>query len=90
MKPLNYAILLYFTKVDRACVDEVIDALRPVYGHFRSLCKPAVTEALMTAEKNSLLIEDGYSLDENGELKVYYTINDQYRKTINFYIGCRL
>ena len=51
MLPLNYAILKYFTTVERACADDVIAALAPEYGHFKALRKPEVIEALMTAEK---------------------------------------
>ena len=39
MKPLNFAILKYFTKVDEACADDVIEALKPEYGNFRMLKK---------------------------------------------------
>jgi len=28
MKPLNYAILKYFTKINEACADDVINALK--------------------------------------------------------------
>ena len=85
MKPLNYAILLYFTEVERACADDVIAALKPQYGHFRGLRKAAVIEALMTAEKNGLI--DGCDLDDNGELRVYYSANATSRATIRKYIG---
>lgn len=87
MKPLNYAILLYFTEVERACADEVIDALKPEYGRFRALRKPAVIEALMTAEKNGLLEEAGYNLDDKGELRVYYSANAASRAMIRKFIG---
>lgn len=87
MKPLNYAILLYFTEVERACADDVIAALQPTYGHFRALRKTAVTEALMTAEKNGLLEEAGYELDDKEGLRVYYSANDASRAIIRKYIG---
>ncbi len=35
MKPLNYAILKYFTKVSEACADDVIKALKGQYGNFK-------------------------------------------------------
>ena len=57
MKPLNYAILKYFTKVEEASADDVIRALKPEYGEFKALNKKAVIEALMTAEANGLLAE---------------------------------
>lgn len=87
MKPLNYAILLYFTEVERACADDVIAALKPQYGHFRGLRKTAVIEALMTAEKNGLIEEEDCDLDDNGELRVYYSANAESRATIHKYIG---
>ncbi|EKN40668.1 hypothetical protein CFSAN001627_18008, partial [Clostridium botulinum CFSAN001627] len=50
MKPLNYAILKYFTKVSEACADDVIKALKGQYGNFKALNKKAVINALLTAE----------------------------------------
>lgn len=87
MNPLNYAILLYFTEVERACADEVIAALAPEYGHFRALRKAAVIEALMTAEKNGLLEEAGCDLDDKGGLRVYYAASPASQATIRKYIG---
>lgn len=87
MLPLNYAILKYFTTVERASADDVIAALKPEYGHFKGLRKSEVVEALMTAEKNALLEEDDFDLDENGELRVYYKAGPESRATIRRYIG---
>lgn len=87
MLPLNYAILKYFTTVERACADDVIAALAPEYGHFKALRKPEVIEALMIAEKNALLEEVGYDLDEEGALRVFYATTPESRATIKRYIG---
>ena len=87
MMPLNYAILKYFTTVEKGCADDVIEALKPEYGKFRGLRKPEVIEALMTAEKNGLLEEANFELDENGELRIYYTAPAESRQTILRYIG---
>lgn len=87
MLPLNYAILKYFTTVERACADDVIAALAPEYGHFKALRKPEVVEALMTAEKNALLEEVGYDLDEEGALRVFYATTPESRATIKRHIG---
>ncbi|WP_101696838.1 hypothetical protein [Clostridium minihomine] len=86
MKPLNYAILKHFTKVNEACADDVIQALQGQYGNFKALKKPAVIEAIMTAEANGLLQETRYELDANGELKVYYQAHEEGAATINQYI----
>ena len=64
MKPLNYAILKYFTKVEEACAEDVIEALKKDYGKFKALNKKSVTTALMTAEANGLLEETRFNLDE--------------------------
>jgi hypothetical protein len=86
MKPLNYAILKYFTKVNEACADDVIGALKGEYGSFKALKKPAVIEAIMTGEANGLLEESRFDLDEKGELRVYYRAHEEGAATINSYI----
>ncbi len=86
MKPLNYAILKHFTKVKEACAEDVIEALKGQYGHFKALKKPAVIEAIMTAEANGLLEETRFEMDETGNLRVYYHAHEEGADTINKYI----
>jgi DNA-binding PadR family transcriptional regulator len=86
MKPLNYAILKYFTKVEEASADDVIEALKGEYGNFKALNKKEVIAALMTAEANCLLEETRFEMDDKGELKVYYRANEDGAATINKYI----
>ncbi|MCG8483718.1 MAG: hypothetical protein MJA31_10455 [Clostridia bacterium] len=86
MKPLNYAILKHFTKVKEACAEDVIEALKGQYGHFKALKKPAVIEAIMTAEANGLLEETRFEMDETGNLNVYYHAHEEGADTINKYI----
>lgn len=86
MKPLNFAILKHFTKVSEACAEDVIEALKKDYGHFKTLKRPAVIEALMTAEANGLLEETRFELDGGGKLRVYYHAHDEGRATIDKYI----
>jgi len=86
MKPLNYAILKYFTKVDEACAEDVIEALKGEYGNFKALKKDAVISSLMTAEANGLLEETRFEMDQTGNLKVYYHANEEGTATINKYI----
>lgn len=86
MMPLNYAILKHFTKVPEACADDVIKALQGEYAKFKALKKPAVIEAIMTAEANGLLEETRYEQDASGELRVYYRAHEEGAKTINQYI----
>ncbi len=86
MKPLNYAILKYFTNIDEACADDVIEALKGQYGNFRALRKDAVVEALMTAEANGLLEETRFDFDSNREIRVYYHAHKEGADAINSYI----
>ncbi len=86
MKPLNYAILKYFTKVEEACADDVIEALKGQYGNFKALKKEAVITALMTAEANGLIEETRFELDKSKQLRVYYHAHEDGAATINKYI----
>lgn len=86
MRPLNYEILKYFTVVDEACADDVIAALKKDYGSFKALKKPAVIEALMTAEANAILEETRFDQDDKGELRVYYRAPEEGKAMINSYI----
>jgi hypothetical protein len=86
MQPLNYAILKYFTKVDEACAEDVIEALKGEYGNFKALKRDAVITALMTAEANGLLEETRFELDQTGGLRIYYHAHEEGAATINKYI----
>lgn len=86
MKPLNYAILKHMTKVDEACTEDVMDALRGEYGSFKAFNKKDVLSALMTAEVNGLLEEARFDLDQNNEVRVYFRAHAEGAATINQYI----
>ena len=76
MRPLYYAMLKWMTTVNEACVADAIDALKGEYGSFK-MCRPKpMQEALMTAEKNGLLEESSFDMDEHNELRVYYKVTD--------------
>lgn len=85
-KPLNYAILKYFTTVNEACAEDVIEALKEEYGNFKALRKNDVISSLMTSEANGLLEETRFELDQEGNLRVYYHANEEGAATINKYI----
>lgn len=86
MKPLNYAILKFFTTVDEACADDVMDALKGQYGGFRAFTRGAVVSALMTAEVNGLLEESRFDLDADNNLRIYYRAHAEGAATINRFI----
>lgn len=86
MKPLYYSMLLLFEDGKELCVNDVIDALKPEYGNFKMLKPSSVQEGLMTAKTNGLLDETRFDLDENGNLRVYYKVNDYGVQMMNSYI----
>lgn len=86
LKPLNYAILKYFTTVDEACADDVMLALRIEYAQFDAFNKKDIITAIMTAEANGLLEETRSVLEQDNELKVYFRAHEEGAATINKYI----
>ena len=86
MRPLNYAMLKYFTTVDEACADDVMGALAGDYSTFTAFKREKMQEALMTAEKNGLIAESRVDLDSNGDLRVFYSASKEQRATIDSYI----
>ena len=86
MKPLNYAILKYFTRVEEGSVEEVMNDLKKEYSTHRAFNKNSISHALMTAEANGLIEEKSFELDKNGELLIFYRANEESKKTINSFI----
>ena len=86
MKPLNYAILKYFTTVPEASAAQVVAALQPEYGSFRALNEKAVLETLLTGVENGLLEETRHELNDNDELELYFRASKSGAETINAYI----
>lgn len=86
MRPLNYAILKYMTTVTEACTEDVMNALKGTYASFRAFNKKDVLTALMTAVANGLLVESRFELDDQGEVRMYFSADADGAATINRYI----
>ena len=86
MKPLNYAILKYFTTVKEASVNDVMEALKDDYKGLKSFNKKEIINALLTAEANGLIEETRVDLDKNDELEIFYHATEESKETINSYI----
>ena len=86
MKPLNYAILKYFTTVKEASAEQVVEALKSEYGSFRALNKKAVLETLLTGVENGLLEETRHELNDKDEVEIYFHASESGAATINAYI----
>ena len=75
-QPLNYAILLYFTKHEEGDADSVIEELKSDYGHYRAFKRHAVVEALMTSKENGILEEVRTELAEGDVLRVWFRLTE--------------
>lgn len=85
MRPLNYEILKYFTRVEKGCANDVYEALENDYKNHKAFRKDLIIEALMTAKENGLIDEADYVL-LGDELIVYYQASQEQKDTINSYI----
>jgi hypothetical protein len=74
--PLNYAILLYFTKHAEGDADSIIEELKPEYGRYRAFKRPGVLESLMTSKENGILEEVRAELADDGSLRVWYRLTE--------------
>jgi len=86
MRPLNYAILKLFEDGSEIDVQGVMAKLEKDYSSFRAFKPKAINESLMSAEKNGLLDESNWELDDKGELHVFYKINEYGTDMVKNYI----
>lgn len=85
MKPLNFAILKFFTDGKEHCRKDVQEALKADYSGFRAFKDKQMDEALMTACSNGLIEESRLDMAE-GNLVIYYKANQDGIDAINSYI----
>lgn len=84
--PVRSRTLYFMSTVDKASVDEVMTALKAEYGAERQFKKSNFADHLLNLHANGLLDEVSYEVDESGELRIYYKINDEGINTINRYL----
>lgn len=85
--PLHYAIVEHFVAGGEDCAAGVVAALEPDYGGYKMLTSRDVEEALATAKENGILDETRCDLGEQGELVIYYRINDFGKDMVKRYLG---
>ena len=84
--PARTAVLKYLFENDDGDVNEIMRALKDLYGQEKQFTKARFVDHVMSLEANGLVNEVGYGLDENGELSVRYKINDDGINTIRKYV----
>lgn len=87
--PIRASVLLYLSTVKEGTVNTAMEALRPQYGTERQFTKANFVEHMLALKANGLIDEVECDLDEAGELRISYCINDEGRSTVKKYIPKR-
>lgn len=84
--PARTAVLNYLYGVKNANVTEIMEALKPVYGGERQFTQDRYLDHVMSLEANGLVALCGYDLDENGDLRMCYEINEDGKNAVEKYV----
>jgi len=84
--PIRSRVLLFMSTVKQANIDDAMDALKSEYGEERQFTRKNFLDHMLSLQANGLIDEVSYELDANGELCMYYAINEEGTRTINKYL----
>ncbi len=84
--PARSAVLNYLYGVENADIAQIMEALKPLYGGERQFTKDRYMDHVMSLEANGMVNLCSYDLDQNGELRMRYEINDDGRSAVDKYV----
>ncbi|WP_077612568.1 hypothetical protein [Clostridium sp. Marseille-P2415] len=84
--PARTAVLNYLYGVKDADISQIMEALKPLYGGERQFTKERYMDHVMSLEANGMVNLRSYDLDQNGELRMRYEINDDGRSAVDKYV----
>lgn len=87
--PARMAVLNYLSSVENADVNEIMEAMRPLYGKERQFTKSMYLDHVMSLEANGLCSLVRYELDKNEELSLRFEINDDGRAAVEKYVPAK-
>lgn len=87
--PARMAVLNYLSSVENADVNEIMEAMRPLYGKERQFTKDAYLDHVMSLEANGLCSLIHYELDDKDELSLRFAINDDGRSAVEKYVPAK-
>lgn len=87
--PLRFRILHYISTVDKASADQIMKALEPEYGTEKQFKKEVFVDHLLDMKANFILDDNDVTLDDKGDLVVYYSINDEGKGLLKKYLPKR-
>ena len=83
--PLRFRILHYIASVDRACADDIMQALRPEYGMEKQFKKEVIVDHLFSMKANFVIDDNDVSINDKNELLIYYSINEEGSRLLKKY-----
>ena len=87
--PARMAVLNYLSSVENADVNEIMEAMRPLYGKERQFTKDAYLDHVMSLEANGLCSLIRYELDDKDKLSLRFAINDDGRAAVEKYVPAK-
>ena len=84
--PLRFRLLHFLSTVDKANVDQLMDGLRADYGNESQFTKAKFKNHALSMKANAVIDEVELGVTPDGELDVYYCINDEGRKLLASYL----
>ena len=87
--PARMAVLNYLSTVKNADVKEIMEAMRPQYGHEKQFTKGMYMDHAMSLEANGMCSLISHELDQDGELSLRFAITDDGRATVAKYVPAK-
>lgn len=84
--PIRTRVLHFMSTVNQADITEVMEGLKGEYGSERQFTKANFVDHMLSLKANGLIDEVSYNLEADGELCIYYKINEEGINTIQKYI----
>ncbi len=87
--PLRFRVLHYISTVDKASADQIMQALKPEYGTEKQFTKKVFVDHLLDMKANYIIDDNDVTLDDKGELVIYYSINNGGKRLLDKYLPKR-
>ena len=87
--PARMAVLNYLDSVENADVNEIMEAMRPLYGKEGQFTKDMYLNHCMSLQANGLCELVKYEMDRNDELSLRFAINADGRATVAKYVPAK-
>ena len=87
--PARMAVLNYLSTVSNASINEIMAAMKPMYGGEGQFTKELYLDHTMSLEANGLCDMTSYELDKTGDLSLRFEINDAGRDAVTRYVPDR-